>query len=50
MAWAEAPGEMAMLPGMIEVEVGVASARVVSDPPAVRVHVGRIRMSFAVTE
>jgi hypothetical protein len=50
MAGAEAAGETTMLPGVIEVEVPVVTARVMSNPAAVRVHVRRIGMSVGVTD
>ena len=47
MAAAEAAGEAAMLPGMIEVEAGiVARAGVVPDPFAVVVNVRSVGMAF----
>jgi hypothetical protein len=39
MAAAEAAGEVAMLPGMVEMEAGVVGASVVTDPGAVVVNV-----------
>ena len=46
----EAAGETTMRPRMIEAVMAVATTGVMSNPPAVRVHVRRIGMSFAVTE
>jgi hypothetical protein len=48
VAAAEAAGEAAVLPGMIEVEAGVIASGVVSDPSAVVVDVRSFRMAFPV--
>ncbi len=48
MAAAEAAGEVAMLPGMIEVEAGVIASGVVPDPFAVVVDVRGFGMAFMV--
>jgi hypothetical protein len=44
MAGTEPAREMPVLPGMIEVIVGITRAGIVSDPPAVGVNVGRVWM------
>ena len=41
----ESAGEMAVLPGMIQVVVRIAAAAIVPDPLAVRMNVGSIRMA-----
>jgi len=50
VAAAESAGEVAVLPGMIEVVVNVIAAGVVSDPFAVGVDVGSIGMPLFVVE
>jgi hypothetical protein len=47
---AESAGEVAVLPGMIEVIVGIAAAGVVADPFVVGVNVGSVGMSSFVAE
>ena len=48
VAAAEASGEAAMFPGMIEVETGVIASGVVSNPSAVVVDVRGVGMAFPV--
>ena len=45
VAAAEAAVEMAMLPGMIDVVVGIIAAGIVADPFAISVHVGSFGVS-----
>jgi len=47
---AETAGEVAMLPGMIEMHTGIITAGVVADPLAVGVDVRRVGMSCLVVE
>jgi hypothetical protein len=49
MAAAEAAGEAAMLPGVIEVEAGLVSAVVVPYPPAIVVDMRGFGVTFVVT-
>lgn len=44
----EATGEPAVLPGMIEVEAGIASSGIVSNPLTVMVNVRSLRVTFLV--
>jgi hypothetical protein len=46
----EATGKVSMLPGMIEVVVGIAAAGVVADPFSIGVNVRSIRMSGLIVE
>ena len=46
----EAAFEVAMLPGMIEVEPGIIASLIVADPLAVVMDVRRFGMAFAVTK
>jgi len=48
VAAAEAAVEASMLPGMIDVVVGVIAAGIVADPFVVGVHVGSVRMAFLI--
>jgi hypothetical protein len=50
MAAAERPGEMTVLPGMIEVVVGIAAPGIVADPLAVGVNVWCIGVTPPVSE
>ena len=50
MASTEAAAEVAMLPGMIEVEPGIIASLIVADPLAVVVDMRRFGMAFAVTK
>src|SRR5277367_26683 len=50
MAAAEAAGEVSMLPGMIEMVVGIIAACAVAHPFAVGVDVGSVGVTFAIAE
>src|SRR5882724_10212858 len=50
MAAAESAGKVAVLPGVIEVIVGIAAAGVMADPLVVGVNVGSVGMSSFVIE
>jgi hypothetical protein len=50
VAAAEATGEVAVLPGMVEVVVNIVMAGVVADPFAVGVNVRRVGMACLVVE
>jgi len=50
VAATKAASEPAVLPGMVEVVMGVIAAGIVADPLIVGVDVGRVRMSASVAE
>lgn len=50
VATAEAAGEAAVFPGVVEMVMGVVATRVMADPLAVRVDVRRVGMSRLVVE
>ena len=45
MASSKAAGKASMFPRMIEVEAWIIRSRIVPNPPTVRMHVGRVRVS-----
>jgi hypothetical protein len=50
MAWAKAPRKTPMLKGTFHMEAGIIAVSIVTYPLAVRVDVGSVRMSFAVSK